>query len=74
MKRKAVEQKLEEKQKEEKEKLKTERQQLFIDRKEKIMQIKQLENKIELAELVSILFSVLVLHSNLALKAGATSF
>lgn len=54
MKRKAVEQKLEEKQKEEKEKLKTEKQQLFIDRKEKLMQMKQLENKIELVKLVSI--------------------
>lgn len=51
MKRKAVEQKLEEKQKEEKEKLKTEKQQLFIDRKEKLMQMKQLENKIELVKL-----------------------
>lgn len=54
MKRKAVEQKLEEKQKEEKEKLKTEKQQLFVDRKEKLIQMKQLENKIELVKLVSI--------------------
>lgn len=50
-KRKAVEQKLEEKQKEEKELLKKEKQQLFVDRREKQVKMKLLENKIELVQL-----------------------
>lgn len=57
---------MEEKQKEEKELLKKEKQQLFVDRREKQVKMKLLENKIELVQLVSkntVSLVVLINHS-----------